>query len=229
MSLELWKSIFDWATIIFIALTVFTGAGALITGDKLGKRQEAQLRQFDAGLTGAKMELVKQQERAANADGLVAGLEQDVVNAKVEMAKQQTRAAQAESVLAQLRKRQEPRGFSEKVMLPILNKAKPGKARVVYQEGNPETYGFANSLYMFLTTRAGWQISEPEPVPSVAHFAKGYSFNTDVMLVMHDLDNPTDNQKAIEEALTAAGYRIGGSRDDSLPIDLTILVVAPRF
>jgi hypothetical protein len=68
MPLELWKSVFDWATIIFIALTVFTGAGALITGDKLGKRQKEQLRQFDKGLTDAKAELTKQQGRAIEAE-----------------------------------------------------------------------------------------------------------------------------------------------------------------
>jgi hypothetical protein len=68
MPLELWKSVFDWATIIFIALTVFTGAGALITGDKLGKRQEEQLRQFDKDLTDAKAKLTKQQGRAVEAE-----------------------------------------------------------------------------------------------------------------------------------------------------------------
>jgi len=33
MSVELWKVDFDGATVVFIACTVFTGAGALITGD----------------------------------------------------------------------------------------------------------------------------------------------------------------------------------------------------
>jgi hypothetical protein len=63
MSLELWKSIFDWATIIFIALTVFTGAGALITGDRLGKRQEEQLRNFQLSLTEAQTKLSEQQAK----------------------------------------------------------------------------------------------------------------------------------------------------------------------
>lgn len=75
MSLELWKSIFDWATIVFIALTVFTGAGAIIIGDRLGKRQFEQSRQFDKDLTAAKstqqrveIELTKQKERTASAE-----------------------------------------------------------------------------------------------------------------------------------------------------------------
>jgi hypothetical protein len=68
MSVELWKSIFDWATVALIALTVVSGAGALITGDIISKRQGAKLRSFDSELTFAKTELGKQQERAAKAD-----------------------------------------------------------------------------------------------------------------------------------------------------------------
>jgi len=112
MSVEFWKSIFDWATVILIALTVFTGAGALITGDIIGKRQESRLRQFDKELTEAKKELGEQQERAANADARVAGLEQDAANAKTEMAKQQTRAATAERSLLELQERVKIRHLS---------------------------------------------------------------------------------------------------------------------
>lgn len=61
MSLELWKSLFDWATILFIALTVLTGAGAIITGNKLGERQDTKLRQFDKDLTQAKVDLANAQ------------------------------------------------------------------------------------------------------------------------------------------------------------------------
>jgi hypothetical protein len=39
MSVELWKSIFNWLTIVLIAFTVFSGAGALITGDIINSRQ----------------------------------------------------------------------------------------------------------------------------------------------------------------------------------------------
>lgn len=63
MPLESWKTIFDWATIVFIALTVFTGAGALITGDKLGKRLEKQLQDFQLKLTAAQTELSQQQAK----------------------------------------------------------------------------------------------------------------------------------------------------------------------
>jgi hypothetical protein len=68
MSVELWKSIFDWATIVFVAFTVFSGAGALITGDVISKRQESRSRQFERELTDAKGALATQEERAAKAE-----------------------------------------------------------------------------------------------------------------------------------------------------------------
>jgi hypothetical protein len=70
--MEVWKSIFDWATVILIALTVLSGAGALVTGDIIAQRQEARLRQFDKDLTDARTELGKQQEKAATVETTLA-------------------------------------------------------------------------------------------------------------------------------------------------------------
>ncbi|HWZ83831.1 MAG TPA: hypothetical protein VNW47_14460 [Terriglobales bacterium] len=67
MPMELWKSICDWATVVFIALTVFSGAGALITGDIIGKRQEGRLRQFEQDLTDSKIKLANAQQSASEA------------------------------------------------------------------------------------------------------------------------------------------------------------------
>src|SRR6202030_2855845 len=120
VSVELLKSIFDWATVVLIALTVFSGAGAIITGDIISKRQENRLRQFEADLAGSKTELLKQQERAAKAEQDAAEakttasktsdratiLETNAVEAKaaqqrveIDLAKQQERAANAEKAL----------------------------------------------------------------------------------------------------------------------------------
>ena len=63
MSVESWKVIFDWATVVLIALTVFSGAGALITGDILSKRQQEKLREFQKELTNSQTKLSEQQER----------------------------------------------------------------------------------------------------------------------------------------------------------------------
>jgi hypothetical protein len=68
MSVEAWKTICDIAAVILLFLTFAFGAGAFIAGNIINKRQEKQLQQFDKDLTDAKIELGKQQERAATAE-----------------------------------------------------------------------------------------------------------------------------------------------------------------
>jgi len=65
--MEVWKSIFDWATVVLIAFTVVSGAGALITGDVISKRQEGRLRQFEQDLTDSKIKLANAQKAASDA------------------------------------------------------------------------------------------------------------------------------------------------------------------
>ncbi len=68
MSDELLKSLFDWITVILLFLTFVSGAGALIFGNRINAKQAEQLQKFDKDLTDAKIELGKQQERAASAE-----------------------------------------------------------------------------------------------------------------------------------------------------------------
>jgi hypothetical protein len=114
MSLESLKSLFEWGGIALLAFTVFFGAGALLVNSRLGHIQEDKIREFDKELTSAKTELGKQQERAANADAKVAGLQTDAASAKTEMAKQQARAATAEQSLLELQEHLKPRRLTDK-------------------------------------------------------------------------------------------------------------------
>ncbi len=68
MTLDGLKTIFDWATLILVLLTFLAGLGGLITGNIVNERQGALLRDFDQRLTAEKIELGKQQVRAANAE-----------------------------------------------------------------------------------------------------------------------------------------------------------------
>jgi hypothetical protein len=68
MSVENWKAIFDIVGVVAVFLALVAGAGVLWTGNIINERQSAQLRAFDKGLTDAKIELGKQQERAASAE-----------------------------------------------------------------------------------------------------------------------------------------------------------------
>ena len=81
MSVEGLKSLFDIAAVVLLFLTFAAGAGVLITGNIINKRQEEKLHQFDAGLTGAKTELAKQQKRAADAEANIKLAEQHAAEA----------------------------------------------------------------------------------------------------------------------------------------------------
>ena len=61
MSVELWKSIFDWAAVVLVGLTFIAGAGALITGKILADRQDAAMGQL-------KLDTAEAIDRASQAD-----------------------------------------------------------------------------------------------------------------------------------------------------------------
>ncbi len=161
MSVDAWKSIFDMGTVLAAFLVFVFGAGALITGNIINKRQESQLRQFDKGLTEAKTELSKQQERAANADARVAGLEHDTADAKKEMAKQQERAATAELKLLELQERIRPRKLTTKQeadFVTALRALPGGTIDFGYTSGGgDESFNFAKQ-FLPLFKSASWNV-----------------------------------------------------------------------
>ena len=63
MSVEDWKSIFDWAAVILVFFTFAAGAGVLITGNILNKRQAVQLRQFEKDLRDEDVKIAEANER----------------------------------------------------------------------------------------------------------------------------------------------------------------------
>jgi hypothetical protein len=68
MTVEGVKTVFDWIVVVLAGLTFVSIAVVLVTGSIINRRQAAQLREFEQGLTAAKTELGKQQERAATAE-----------------------------------------------------------------------------------------------------------------------------------------------------------------
>ena len=68
MSLEVWKTFFEYGGVILLFLTFVFGAGALITTRRINELQAEKLREFDRELTGAKTQLGKQQEATADAE-----------------------------------------------------------------------------------------------------------------------------------------------------------------
>src|ERR1700722_10507597 len=104
MSLEFWKTVFEYGGIILLFLTFLFGAGAVITTRVLNDRQAEALKQFDSKLTEAHTDLEKQKERAALADAKVAGLEKAASDAKADQQKVQTELSHAQEDAANARK-----------------------------------------------------------------------------------------------------------------------------
>ncbi len=105
MSVEAWKSLFDIAAVVLLGLTFVAGAGVLLTGNIINKRQEEKLRKFDGDLTAAKSDLAKQQERAAKAESSIALAEQHSAEAnakaegfRLEIARANAASAQANEI-----------------------------------------------------------------------------------------------------------------------------------
>ena len=76
MTVEGVKTVFDWVVVVLAGLTFVSIAVVLVTGNIVNKRQAAKLREFDQGLTAAKTELGKQQERAATAERSLLALQE---------------------------------------------------------------------------------------------------------------------------------------------------------
>jgi hypothetical protein len=214
MTVEGLKIIFDWTAVILLFLTFAAGVGVLITGDVINKRQEQQLRQFDSDLTAAKSSLATQQERAANADARVAGLEQNAADAKTEMAKQETRAATAERRLMELQERIKPRRLTDeqaKKFVEALRTFPVATVRVGWTVGGAdESFSFLRQLIP-LFKEAGW---------TVVNDGNGISEHLDIqvigigILVHHELIPPglvgvalplTPTTAAIRRAFSAVG------------------------
>lgn len=212
MSVELWKTIFDWATVVLIALTVVSGAGALITGKIINTRQEARLRQFDRDLTGAKIELGKQEERTAGADARVAGLERDASDAKTEMAKQQERAAVAEHNLLELQQKVRWRTITPAQRNKFLATVVPfrkGLVQITTASGDPEAINFSNELRALLT-EGGYSAPPVDIVPLLyPQFAIGLSL---VIQSQAPLDtSPSDPQQCDPKHLANCAWATSGN------------------
>ncbi len=102
MSVEPLKSLFDVLTVVLLGLTFFAGAGVLITGNIINKRQSEQLKAFDADIIKAKSDLAAQQERAAKAEENIALAEQHAAEANKAAGDANEKAAKAQLELARL-------------------------------------------------------------------------------------------------------------------------------
>jgi len=247
MTVEGLKTAFDWMAVILLFLTFAAGAGVLITGNIINRRQEDKLRTFDSDLTSAKSALAKQQERAANADARVAGLEKDASDAKTaqqqvetELAKQRERTASSEKAASDaaltLAKFMQPRTLSPEQQEKSIAALKPfaGQNFAFAVFPDPEPLALLRVLNELLQA-AGWirvpsQIQREGGVLLEAAGGSAASISDagiDAYLAPDDMDS-VSAQSAFCAALTAAGIRCERHRtpqlDNKMPRAITISV-----
>ena len=141
-------------------------------------------------------------------------------------AKAVRRQAEDEIKLAEIRKRQEARTFDEDIFLSILATAPPGKIKIGYIQGGPEPATLASTLWIALR-KAKWNVLEFKPVVSV--IGRGYSPETEVFLLMRDIDNMSLSQQALQRALRKAEFQLQTTRDETVPADMSVLWIGPKL
>ncbi len=235
MTVEGLKTIFDWAAVILLFLTFASGFGVLVTSNIINKRQAEQLRRFDSDLTSAKIELGKQQERAANADARVAGLEKEASDAtaaqqrvETELAKQKERTASAEKAASDaalaLAKLKEPRSLSPEQQEKLIAALKPfaGQNFAFAVFPDPEALALLR-IFNELLKSAGWKRvpSQIQRETGVLLEAAGESAASisdsgiEAYLAPDDMDS-VPAQSAFCLALTAAGIPCSRHRTPQL-------------
>jgi hypothetical protein len=166
MSAEEWKSIFDILTTIAVGFAFICGAGALWAGRIVNKQQAERLREFDRGITDAKIELSKQEERAARAEKDLADVQNMVAGANERAARAEEGAADANRLAEQERlarikieERMAWRRVSPKQHQTFVEALRPYKGSIVELEkfGDLEASVFADDILRVLSD-SGWNV-----------------------------------------------------------------------
>jgi hypothetical protein len=190
MSVEAWKSLFEIGGVTLLFLTFVFGVGALITTNWINKRQAERLRQFDRSLTESKTALLRQEERAANAERDAADAKkaaaqagEGTAKALADAAKAEERAADANKRAAELEKEAAAAGLETEKLKQVVTwrsippeavavlesalSAKPGSVNLRYMDGDPEALFLAIQFSRILD-RAKWSVAPGSFKPSNA-------------------------------------------------------------
>jgi hypothetical protein len=151
----------------------------------------------------------------ADADARLKSSEVRIAALQIEVADAKRQQAEAELKLEELRKRHEPRGVNVGLIANILKTAPPAKVILLHQKGDRDS-----ALFVLMVREAllsgGWEVLESKGVDDINERGTAQG---DMMFWMRSLDNKSESIKALEKALTAAGFRLSGMRDPDLPDD----------
>jgi len=126
MSVESWKAFFDIGTIVLLLLTGVFAAGIFFTGNIINDRQAEQLRHFDKELTSAKIELGKQQERAAIAERHLENMKDRIISPD-----------------------------QEKILIASLSGVPSGPVEIWWTATDTDSFGLATKM-VEIFKKAGW-------------------------------------------------------------------------
>jgi hypothetical protein len=193
MSVENLKSFFDAGAVVLLFVTFVFGAGALITGNVINKRQEEQLRGFDKSLTEAKTALSE------------AKAEQQKV--ETELNTQKARAAEAEIQLIRLKERLKWRTISadqRAMLLQELAKGPKGPVSIEYPADDPEALQFATQVEDVFRD-SGWP-----PIEGGQRKAMLGDSNLGQGIIVHTLKTAPIYAARIQKAFQDAGIPFWG-------------------
>jgi|GEM_PF-2579543 hypothetical protein len=207
MTVETWKAIFDWGTVVLLGFTFVFGAGALITGGILSERQEKQALQFEKDLTEAKTNLSEQQERAANAEITLHRLQAGRLTRSLLLAFHSQK--EIDSTLQSLRNT-------------------PGRAEILFAKGDAEAHSLAEEVFGLLRA-SNWQVTKPEEVPAVDVVEKLRAQPLGVTIVAKTITEPNNPQYSIlRQVFNESLDGVYGGSDLGLPPNLLRIVIMPR-
>jgi len=222
MSIEVWKSIADWATIVLVALTVVSGSAALILGDHINEKQTERSRKFNEGLTAAKTELARAQKETAEAQLALRKYIEDVAIARG------------------------PRRLDFKKFVAELRGKPKGTVQIWFAPNDEEAFELALQINRWLgpgdkSDGVGWTVREPKPIPASGGIPEispdappgiRYGAMNGMAIIANRLPSPPPADKtalgALTDALLNCGLPHAVEQMSSLPDGFFILVIGQK-
>lgn len=193
MSLEWWKSAFEWGGVIAVLASFLCGAGAIIFNNRINRIQAGELRNFQ-------LRMEQEQQKTALA---------------------QQNAAEAQRALAQyvdvVARSANPRHIDFKRFVELLQGKPKGSVKMWYQPDDDEAKEFAFQIYRGLgSTGAGWTVTEPKSISGKLVSKDDHvlrAAKTGVVIISEHLNQDLDSlQQTLRNAIELAtgGWGIAG-------------------
>jgi hypothetical protein len=228
MSVEAWKAIFDWGTVVLVGLTFVFGAGALITGNILSERQEKELSQVKLQTASAQKDADDANERSKSLEHANLELRSQVATLETGAAKQQERAAEAEQELLRLQDRVKIRHLSaeqRKKMIDFLtsteaSKIPKGTIRIHRLLLDQTAQAFALEIKEAFAV-AGWPSDDigRDMIPS------GDTIPVGIVVIFHSSQNIPVHAGLILHALIAADLNPTSGENPGVPDGMVEILV----